>query len=336
MFHPFLTHWKITIFIIIIITILVGCTAEKDAWRDATDLDTIESYEKYLKEYPKGKYVEEAIDKIEKIEWAIADKKGSLEGYLNYLQNYPEGKYVTNAKVSMDRVAWRDAENNNTIESYETYLDFNPEGKYTIQAKNKLDELSWIDAKNNNTIISYKNYLSCFPSGSYAREAFDNILGLHASAVLKGEGNDEAAMFNRNEPGPHKVLIINKDGILQREWNLRLPHNWIANCISDTRLIVIMQDEWKTIEKCDYSYGRDASHVYRRQHLIDIEIREAKTGRLLDKTSLKGGMPDKCPMTMEFTTHSTDELKITPSRRINGDPIPEGTIKVWLARVVDP
>lgn len=87
--------------IIIALAVLLfpGCAAEEDAWKAATQTDTIEGYEEYLKEYPDGEYVSEAN---EEIAWKVASKDDSVKSYEKYLDNYPDGEYAKEAVGLID------------------------------------------------------------------------------------------------------------------------------------------------------------------------------------------------------------------------------------------
>jgi hypothetical protein len=225
--------------------------------------------------------------------------------------------------------AWQKAADENNIESYKSFLKEYPEGDFAEKAKIRIeifeDELSWEAALENNTIQSYENYLSSFPGGAFIGKAKSAILGIYAATFLSGNGIDKAAEFNRNEPGPHKLMIIDKNGVLQNT-EYGLPNDWIASCISDTELVVIVQSYWKKEKTCVYTGGGGAK-VVRWEHRLDIVIREAKTRwRIVDKTTLRGSNPEEeCPKT--FTTYYSD---------IYGAAVPLEELKTWLSGVVYP
>jgi hypothetical protein len=227
--------------------------------------------------------------------------------------------------------AWQKAADDNTIESYKTFLKEYPEGEFAEKAKIRIeifeDKLSWEAALENNTIQSYENYLSSFPRGAFTGKANSVILDMYAGACVLGVGIDKAAEFNRDEPGPHKLFIRAEEnnGVLQNT-KYGLPNDWIASCISDLELVVLIVSDWKHIDTCIYS---NSTNVHRLQNQFNIAIREAKTGRLLDTTTLTGSMPEKCPQ--EIVSFSGQA-----SQEIRGAAVPLVELKTWLSGVVNP
>ncbi len=125
---------------------LASCASDEQAWEDAVEENTIESYKEYLEKYPEGEYAQEAKDEIhelsEAVAWEDAVEKNTVESYKEYLEKYPEGEYAQEAKDEIhelsEAVAWEDAVEENTIESYKEYLEKYPEGEYAQEAKEKI------------------------------------------------------------------------------------------------------------------------------------------------------------------------------------------------------
>jgi hypothetical protein len=72
------TMKRITIYVLFLALFMFSCQQGK-VWESSQAENTIESYQKYLTEYPDGKYADSAKIKIEQIEWNIAYEKAILE-----------------------------------------------------------------------------------------------------------------------------------------------------------------------------------------------------------------------------------------------------------------
>ncbi|MHC1777588.1 MAG: SUMF1/EgtB/PvdO family nonheme iron enzyme [Lentimicrobium sp.] len=86
--------------------------ADERAWNVAKSANTKASYEKYLRDYPKGKYVTDARKKIkeeenrlheasqqsDQIAWNTATATNSKSAYEKYLREFPQGRYVADAR----------------------------------------------------------------------------------------------------------------------------------------------------------------------------------------------------------------------------------------------
>lgn len=121
--------------------------AEKKAWKDANSIGTIESYTKYLQNFPAGANALNAKDKIEKIKWKDVEKTDTIDAYNDYLKYYPYGGFANTAKkriklIETEVKCWYRALTINTIDSYNAYLKDYPKGKHEVEAKRRLEQLA--------------------------------------------------------------------------------------------------------------------------------------------------------------------------------------------------
>ncbi len=190
MFYSYFSHRKVLIFIVIIILILPGCATEDQAWQEAVDNDTIESYDAFLEEYPDGEYAEEAL-------WQKADMANTIEGYDKYMDEYPEGEYFSEAKKGLSDVKWQKTLAEDTIESYEKYLDRFPFGYHSEDAK---EELLWCQLLEEDTADGYGRYLRVFPEGKYYEIAVEAKEELLWKQVLEEDTSDGYGRYLRVFP----------------------------------------------------------------------------------------------------------------------------------------
>jgi uncharacterized caspase-like protein len=84
---------------------------EQDAWLNAGNGNTEESYQEYLKAYPSGRYVVLASGRLRKLQegaaaqeyqfWQATDKENSL-AVQRYLERFPNGKYSALARTTLE------------------------------------------------------------------------------------------------------------------------------------------------------------------------------------------------------------------------------------------
>lgn len=120
---------------------------DNDAWKNACSEDTVESYTKYLHNFPSGAYVAEAKGKIDEEMWRFAEKADTADAYNDYLKNYPYGRFAAIArgrvkKIEAEAKCWYKAVTVNTVDSYNAYLKKYPLGKHEDEAKKRLGELT--------------------------------------------------------------------------------------------------------------------------------------------------------------------------------------------------
>jgi len=103
----------------------------------------------------------------------------AIDAYEKYLQIYPKGRFVQNALLRLEELYFLKARYEVSVSIYEDYLrryakDINPNESYS-----RIEELYFLNAKNSNTITSYEDYLKRFPQGSYAKEVKTWVDGLY-------------------------------------------------------------------------------------------------------------------------------------------------------------
>jgi outer membrane protein assembly factor BamD (BamD/ComL family) len=135
------------------------------------------SYKQYLKEYPKGKFADEARSRLENIFWVETHASNTIEGYRKYIQRYPSGQYMSQAREWLDErelQVWNIAKTSDDASSYKQYLDLYPKGKYIVEAHSRIKEmvqLAWQKARNENTVRAYRNFIKTYPDSEFVSRA---------------------------------------------------------------------------------------------------------------------------------------------------------------------
>lgn len=91
---------------------------DDDAYRRAVERNTIYSYEKYLKQHPKGRHAAEAQKKYDELKsvflleekikddtaYELAKRKNSIQALEDYLGKYPSGRHINEARVLINQL----------------------------------------------------------------------------------------------------------------------------------------------------------------------------------------------------------------------------------------
>lgn len=140
-------------------------------------------------------------------QWSQATELNTAESYDKYLVLHPNGRHVEEANRYRDDLLWKDATTANSIRAYQYYINshFKTNGVYMVEAKKRIDQLKHDDipfsiAKKINSISSWENFLIEFP-GHY-RE----IEGEAAIAKLKGTV-ESLSRFVCKSPSADSILI---------------------------------------------------------------------------------------------------------------------------------
>ena len=136
------------------------------------------------------------------------------------------------------------------------------------------------------------------PNTSASSISTPDIAGLvpAISPVVSGQGVPEAGAYNPGKPGPHHIVLLTSSGkayngctdydftqegtcIANDDWNNLLSSDWLPSSISETELVVLIGPEQEiNLGTQAYDIG-PAITAYR--HDVNLEIREARTGRTL-------------------------------------------------------
>lgn len=117
------------------------------AWQKACSINTVESYTKYLQDFPSGVHAKDAKARIETIYWNNAQEADTVESYQSYLTHFSYGAYTTKAKNRIKQIEeelklWNYAEKEKTISSYNLYLKKYPDGKHKDEANRRIKSLT--------------------------------------------------------------------------------------------------------------------------------------------------------------------------------------------------
>ena len=130
------------------------------------------------------------------------------------------------------------------------------------------------------------------------------------SPVLSGQAVPGAALYDPSLPGPHKVMILTSDSDPDNFWTMGLPSGWLATSLGETELVAILGPERKIdLGSQAYNIGPDIT-AYRYEN--DLQLREARTGRVVDTFTFKGTDPGPFPQTASYITTSIDGSRLWP------------------------
>jgi WD40 repeat protein len=135
--------------------------------------------------------------------------------------------------------------------------------------------------------------------------------------VVNGQGVPEAAAYDSHAPGPHPMVILSTSGLPYKDWNDDDPYGWISTSLSETELVVMIGEEReKEWSQQAYNIGPNiTAFVYE----VDLELREARTGKILATTTYKGALPPWFPYSAPIE-----------QTRIEGSHLSHEGLETWL------
>ncbi len=135
------------------------------AWFDfAVALDTISAYDGYLKEYPQGKYRDDINHRKEDRWFANVKQKRSVKGITGYLKAYPQGRYTDAA----DTFWFNTIKGSRQPEDYMKYLRYTSSVKKHAEEARKLHQFSLYNlVREKGTIALCKQYIRDYRRGQF-------------------------------------------------------------------------------------------------------------------------------------------------------------------------
>jgi len=104
-------------------------------------------------------------------------------------------------------------------------------------------------------------------------------------------------------------------------WIKEIPEDWCPSSLNDVELVLIVGEEKeKLVQTCEYYMGPD---VNRYRYFMDVELREAKSGELVSRTTVFGTMPRPC-----------EKKEEVPLTQLEGDHVSFTQLQRWLERYV--
>ncbi|MGB8643972.1 MAG: hypothetical protein WCF84_01950 [Anaerolineae bacterium] len=138
------------------------------------------------------------------------------------------------------------------------------------------------------------------------------------SVVCQGQAAQQAAPY-ANGRQPHTIVLLNEDG-KSHAWTGRIPIEWRPDRVGATELVACVSEGQKTIQTCSYIGGGSVSRV---QHLAQIRLLEAYTGKWVSSGTLFGDIPAQCNESESFGQGKG-------SKTFEGSSVSETQVIEWL------
>ena len=178
--------------------------SEDDLWLEVKSVDSIDAYQNFLKQYPRGRYnlvarrklndlLEKQLNEEDDNLWKNAERTGTLSSYIHYVTCSRKKLHLSEAKRKIDKFRWNVALNRGTLDAFQTYLNETDLGLYRDQAQRKVEDLLWERACRLNTEHSYRNYIKSSLQKTHRTDAYIAIELIYWKYALS---NDSVEYYN--------------------------------------------------------------------------------------------------------------------------------------------
>ncbi len=121
--------------------------------------------------------------------------------------------------------------------------------------------------------------------------ALPGILKMMSSVSL-GQGVSEAAVYDPDNPGLHRLVILDITGE-GHEWNRYLPTDWLPSSVNQTELVVLLDEQEVFVATAWYRPKEGGSPLLVEGYRVDLQVKvvEAHNGNERCNGILRGGEP---------------------------------------------
>jgi len=129
------------ILIVLLFVIFTACDTKQARWKNAESENTIEAYEKFIKDYPKSELVDTARVSLHVLYFQSTKKLNTIESYEDFLNRYPKSAFADTILKGLHHLYYKRAKEMNSIASYEDFFKRYPKSEYTDITRSSLDSL---------------------------------------------------------------------------------------------------------------------------------------------------------------------------------------------------
>jgi SPOR domain len=88
---------------LVVLSLIAGCSRERDDWRSAQAADTVAAYEVFLRDYPSSPHSNAATQRIAQLAedeaWQLTLGRDDVPAYETFLSRFPAGNWASEARL---------------------------------------------------------------------------------------------------------------------------------------------------------------------------------------------------------------------------------------------
>jgi outer membrane protein assembly factor BamD (BamD/ComL family) len=178
-------YLKLKKIVLLLVIIVCSCNTIERDWNNTLTINTVDSYEEFIRKYPESDLTNDAKTKIELLEWEKALENNSFNVFSEFIGKYPESQFLADAKSKLEEIDWNKTITTNTIDSYIYFINGYPDSKYLDEATSKQEKLEWNKAKEKDDFESYDYFIKKFPESNQIKIAYEKLADIEWKSVSK-------------------------------------------------------------------------------------------------------------------------------------------------------
>jgi hypothetical protein len=190
---------KISVILTFLILVLVNpLSAQKGKWKKTQKINTIETYQDFIKTFPQSEFYKEARSKLFELEYTKAINTNTIESLEYYVNNYADSKFYNEVFDKLIGLEWNLASKENTHQSLNSFIEKYPNSKLKEDAFEKIEELDYQLALDRNNLEAYNSFLQVYPNSKFFTQInhkVDSIIFEQLIYALKVDNIDSLSLI---------------------------------------------------------------------------------------------------------------------------------------------
>jgi tetratricopeptide (TPR) repeat protein len=159
----------------------------KLAYRDASLINTEDSYQLFISKYPDAIEIEDATITLWKVAYENSLKINSIESFKIFINKYSNAPQVKDAKRNIENIEWNKIKDSKYIDDFKIYISKYPKSENIKLANDKIETLSWNNTLNENSIEVYNKFINQFSTSRYINEAKEKLENISWAAIAESK-----------------------------------------------------------------------------------------------------------------------------------------------------
>ncbi|MDA3880263.1 MAG: OmpA family protein [Prolixibacteraceae bacterium] len=148
------------------------------AYKSARSLNNVESYQKFIDNYPNSVQLDEAIKRRNACAYDQALIVNTIEAFNSFIEKYPHASQIKQATEKVSLLKFESTRKKNTIKAYEQYLEEYPNSEFFNEAFQSLEKLQYTENTKPGNWKSYKSFIEQYPYNVWKNKALDAIFSI--------------------------------------------------------------------------------------------------------------------------------------------------------------
>lgn len=180
-----------------------------DEFYKSKDIDALKEYVLCFRE--ETVYAKEAQRLLEQFAFEKVQQLNTIEAYEQYIKEYPQAVQSSLAKQSMDELIVSKVLDSDDLNVLEAFVATSDKQEYVAKAQEKIEKIIFTKALETNTSKAYADYLNRYPRGRYKKlveERLDDVL--YSQVMSSDMISDYMAFVNTYTEHPKYASVLDK------------------------------------------------------------------------------------------------------------------------------